>query len=229
MGPAFKKACAKLLKLFNYMQLCKMKNIKAIIFDLGGVIYNINYKKTIEELRKLGIANSEFLYSQKRQSKLFDDFETGQISNYDFLNKLQQKTNNASLKQIKKAWNAMLLDLPIQRLNTLHKLKKKYSIFLLSNTNEIHINKIKEILGEKKFFEFYNLFNKIYFSHIIKKRKPNFDAFQLILIENKLMANEVLFIDDSIQHIESAKQLNINTLHLKQNQEITSVLSGLAQ
>lgn len=211
------------------MQLCKMKNIKAIIFDLGGVIYNINYLKTIEEFNKLGISNAEYLYSKKRQSKLFDDFETGQISDYDFLIELQKKTDNASLRQVKKAWNAMLLDLPMQRLNTLRKVKKKYSIFLLSNTNSIHINKIKKILGKKTFFDFYSLFKNIYFSHIIKKRKPNFDAFQLILKENKLIANEVLFIDDSIQHIKSAKKLNINTLHLKNNQEITNVLSELIQ
>lgn len=98
---------------------------------------------------------------------------------------------------------------------------------MLSNTNEIHIQKIKELVGEKTFSEFYNLFDKIYFSYKINKRKPNFEAFQLILFENKLIADEVLFIDDSIQHIKSAKKLNIETLHLKQNQEITKILSEL--
>ena len=121
----------------------------------------------------------------------------------------------------------MLLDLPLERLIALYKVKKKYNIFLLSNTNEIHIQKIKELVGEKTFSEFYNLFEKIYFSYKIKKRKPNFEAFQLILFENKLIADEVLFIDDSIQHIKSAKKLNIETFHLKQNQEITKILSEL--
>ena len=209
------------------MQLCRMKNIKTIIFDLGGVIFNIDYQKTIEEFSKLGIANTKYLYSKNTQSKLFDDLETGQISNYEFLKELQKKSDNANLAQIKKAWNAMLLDLPLERLIALYKVKKKYNIFLLSNTNEIHIQKIKELVGEKTFSEFYNLFDKIYFSHKIKKRKPNFEAFKLILFENKLIADEVLFIDDSIQHIKSAKKLNIETLHLKQNQEITKILSEL--
>ena len=209
------------------MQLCKMKNIKTIIFDLGGVIFNIDYQKTIEEFSKLGISNTKYLYSKNTQSKLFDDLETGHISNYEFLKKLQKKSNNANLAQIKKAWNAMLLDLPLERLIALYKVKKKYNIFLLSNTNEIHIQKIKELVGEKTFSEFYNLFDKIYFSYKIKKRKPNFEAFQLILFENKLIADEVLFIDDSIQHIKSAKKLNIETFHLKQNQEITKILSEL--
>ena len=206
-----------------------MKNIKTIIFDLGGVIFNIDYQKTIEELSKLGISDTKYLYSKNTQSKLFDDLETGHISNYEFLKELQKKSNNANLEQIKKAWNAMLLDLPLERLIAINKVKKKYNIFLLSNTNEIHIHKIKELVGEKTFSEFYNLFDKIYFSFKIKKRKPNFEAFQLILFENKLIANEVLFIDDSIQHINSAKKLNIETLHLKQNQEITKILSELVQ
>ncbi len=211
------------------MQLCKMKNIKTIIFDLGGVIFNIDYQKTIEEFNKLGVSDSKYLYSKNTQSKLFDDLETGHISNYEFLKELQKKSNNANLDQIKKAWNAMLLDLPVERLIALKKVKKKYNIFLLSNTNEIHIHKIKELIGEKTFSEFYNLFDKIYFSYKIKKRKPNFEAFQLIIFENKLIADEVLFIDDSIQHIKSAKKLNIETLHLKQNQEITKILSELVQ
>ena len=209
------------------MQLCKMKNIKTIIFDLGGVIFNIDYQKTIEEFSKLDISNTKYLYSKNTQSKLFDDLETGHISNYEFLKELQKKTNNANLAQIKKAWNAMLLDLPLERLIALYKVKKKYNIFLLSNTNEIHIQKIKELVGEKTFSEFYNLFDKIYLSYKIKKRKPNFEAFQLILFENKLIADEVLFIDDSIQHIKSAKKLNMETFHLKQNQEITKILSEL--
>ena len=129
-----------------------MKNIKTIIFDLGGVIFNIDYQKTIEEFSKIGISNTKYLYSKNTQSKLFDDLETGHISNYEFLKELQKKSNNANLAQIKKAWNAMLLNLPLERLIALYKVKKKYNIFLLSNTNEIHIQKIKELVGEKKFF-----------------------------------------------------------------------------
>lgn len=107
------------------MQLCRMKNIKTIIFDLGGVIFNIDYQKTIEEFSKLGISNTKYLYSKNTQSKLFDDLETGHISNYEFLKELQKKSDNANLAQIKKAWNAMLLDLPLERLIALYKVKKK--------------------------------------------------------------------------------------------------------
>ena len=122
-----------------------MKNIKAIIFDLGEVILNINYQNTIDNFKKLGIGNLSSFYSKEFQINLFNQIETGKISENEFLLSLQKKTNNASIKQIKDAWNSMLLDLPEQRIQLLKKLRKNYSIFLLSNTNTIHIAKIKKI------------------------------------------------------------------------------------
>ena len=117
----------------------------------------------------------------------------------------------------------MILDLPDKRLQIIQKLKQKYSIFLLSNTNAIHINFLKKSLTKEKWNKFNNLFNKIYYSHEIKIRKPSEKAFQLILQENNLRPKEVLFIDDSIQHIKTAKELGINYHHLKENEDISTL------
>jgi putative hydrolase of the HAD superfamily len=130
---------------------------------------------------------------------------------------------------VSEAWNAMLLDLPENRLAVIQSLKKEYSIYLLSNTNAIHISAIKKYLGESAYTNFYNLFNKVYYSHEIGFRKPNKEAFQLILKENNLKANEVLFIDDSPQHIQGAKKLGIKTYHLKDQEEITTLFAGRVQ
>ena len=205
------------------MQICKMKKIEAIIFDLGAVILNISYQNTIDEFKKLGIKNPNSFYSKKTQNNLFNQLETGSICNKEFLFELQKKTNNASVEQIQNAWNSMLLDLPENRINLLKKLCKYHSIFLLSNTNAIHISEFKRFLGKKKYNEFCSLFNKIYYSHKIGVRKPEARAFQIILDENKLTADQVLFIDDSSQHIEGAKKLGIKTHHLKDGEEITNL------
>ena len=204
-----------------------MKNIKAIIFDLGAVILNINYQNTIDEFEKLGVKNPNSFYSKKVQISLFNQFETGELSAEEFLLGLQKETSNASLNQVKGAWNAMLLDLPEKRLNLLHKLNQTYAIFLLSNTNSIHISKFKKKIGSKKYNEFYNLFDKVYYSHKIGFRKPHAEAFQLILDENELTINEVLFIDDSSQHIKGAKKLGIKTYHLQDHEEVTTLFPDI--
>ena len=206
-----------------------MKNSKAIIFDLGGVILNINYQNTIDKFSKLGVKNASAFYSKKMQSDLFNQIETGKITTEKFLSVLKKETNKATIYQVEKAWNSMLLDLPKERIVLLKKLSQDYPIFLLSNTNAIHISAIKEYLGESIYANFYSLFNKVYYSHEIGFRKPNKEAFQLILKENNLKANEVLFIDDSPQHIQGAKKLGIKTYHLKNREEITTLFAGRVQ
>ena len=206
-----------------------MKKINTIIFDLGGVILNIDYKRTIDEFKKLGIKNAEHLYSKKQQSKLFDQIETGKITKEYFLKKLKEKTTNSKLDEVRNAWNALLLDLPEKRVKMLQELKKKYNLILLSNTNIIHIEALKKKFGEKKYNEFYNLFNKVYYSHEINVRKPSKDAFNVIIKQNKLTINRVLFIDDSPQHISSAKKIGINTLHVNSEKDITDLIVDIIQ
>ena len=200
-----------------------MKKIKVIIFDFGGVILNINYNKTINAFKKLGIENAKKIYSQKRQSELFNLIETGKISEKEFLLELQKISLHKNTEKIKKAWNAMLLDLPKERLNLLSQLKSRYKLFLLSNTNHIHIQEIKKKLGNDIWGKFSNLFDKMYLSHQVKIRKPEKDIFRLILAEQKLNANEVLFVDDSYQHIKAAKKLKFNTYHLKNEEDIVNL------
>ena len=206
-----------------------MKNIKVIIFDFGGVILNINYQNTIDSFRKLGVIKPENFYSKEMQFQIFNLLETGKITEKQFLSELKLMTENASVKEIKKAWVSMLLDLPKSRLETLKILKKKYRLFLLGNTNSIHINYIKNSLGDVKWESFCNLFEEIYLSHEIGIRKPNVEAFQFILKKQNLSSNEILFIDDSLQHIKGAKRLGIHSHHLRDGEDITTLFLDKAQ
>ena len=206
-----------------------MKKYKTIIFDLGAVILNISYENTINALTKLGVKNAENFYSKKVQTELFNKIETGKISNMEFLKELQKETKNANIKQVKMAWNSMLLDLPEERLKTIKKLKDNHKIFLLSNTNSIHINALKEQFGNKKWIAFCELFDKMYLSHELGLRKPDVKIFEHILNEQKLKAEEVFFVDDSPQHIISAKKIGISCHHLLDNENIISLFPDITQ
>lgn len=206
-----------------------MKNIKAIIFDLGGVILNIDYDLTIKEFEKLGVLNSTSYYSKSEQKKLFNDLEIGKISEKEFISAVKLKTNNANENQIKHAWNKMLLNLPLERLLFIKSIMYNYQTFLLSNTNSIHISCFKNNLTETEWKIFESAFNKIYFSYKIGMRKPSVKIFEYVLKENHLQAKNVLFIDDSIQHINAAQKIGIVTHHLKDSEDLTTILTDKFQ
>ncbi|NEM99297.1 HAD family hydrolase [Pontibacter burrus] len=195
----------------------ELQNIKNIIFDLGGVIINIDYQKSLHELLNYSKTGTAMEFTQKAQSRLFDLYETGESTCQQFRDSLRQEYNlTATDEEIDAAWNAMLLDIPKERIELLQELGKKYRLFLLSNTNAIHLKKFNEIVAES--FTIPNLdslFEQSYYSHLVGKRKPDAAIFELILEQNGLNKAETLFIDDSIQHIESARKVGLHTLHLQ--------------
>ena len=208
-----------------------MKEIKNIIFDLGGVLLNLDYFRTIREFQKLGIENFEKLYSQKNQSSVFDNFETGKINPQDFISNIdtfsKKKTDE---KDIIVAWNAMLLDLPPERLNFIKSLKSKYRIFLLSNTNEIHIDSFEKRLQSNNLLQqYYNCFEGLYYSCRIGLRKPDLNCFNFVLKTKKLLPRETLFIDDSIQHIKGARGAGMQAVLLEKNASIIQIVPDIIQ
>lgn len=202
-----------------------MNPINAIIFDLGGVLLDINYQLTIEAFNNLGCSDFESIYTQQKQSQLFDDFETGKVSSETFRKSLQKQMEfSISNVEFDNAWNKMLLQFPKKRIELLEKLNKKFSLFLLSNTNEIHIKAFKKIISSSIGYErFENCFKKVYFSSEIGNRKPNASCFEMVLSENKLSAAKTLFIDDSIQHVEGAYKIGIKTLLIESGEELVSI------
>jgi len=198
------------------------KNIRHIILDFGGVIINIDYKKTEQAFIDLGITDFAERYSQLKQTEIFDQLETGQIDKMAFINAIRQMAGKEiSDQQIIDAWNAMLLDIPLRRLQILQQLQVHFDTFLLSNTNEIHEEAFNKILKAQCGFNSMGVFfDKVYYSHRVGKRKPNTDIFQMILDETGISPEKALFVDDSPQHIEAAKSLGIQTIYLEKGMTI---------
>lgn len=192
------------------------KNVKNIIFDLGGVIINLSYQATIDAFKAIGFDEFEEVFTQAAQVDLFDKLDKGLISPADFRNALRNLYKvNLTDQQIDIAWNAMLLDFPKHRLDLLLNIKQHYRTFLLSNTNAIHFVAYNQMLNNS--FGFENLshyFEREYYSHLVNMRKPDSEVFLKILDENGLNASETLFIDDSIQHVVGAQKLGILAYHL---------------
>lgn len=199
-----------------------MQNIKAIIFDFGGVILDIDYNKTCKAFSQLGVKEFVEMYSQKKANPLFQLLEEGKSNEEEFYKEFKKSTNpQLTNKQIKIAWNALLISYRKEALKTLKAIRHKYKLYMLSNTNIIHLqafNKIyKQQIGEGSINDY---FDKVYYSHEIGYRKPGKEAFEFVLKENNLSPSETLFIDDSIQHINSAKKLGLHTIFLMEGMNI---------
>lgn len=205
--------------------------IKNIIFDLGGVIIDIEYKRTSAAFRKLGALNFDEVYTQSKQDRLFDDYDVGKTSSAEFRAVLKKRLNLVvSNEEFDHAWNAMLLGLPRERLDFIKSLRRKYKVFLFSNTNDIHLKEVFNICNrENGFSTFDGYFDKEYYSNIFGKRKPNPESFTSILHENKLDADETLFIDDSLQHVLGARAARLHAIHLTPDKNIYDTVKFLAE
>jgi putative hydrolase of the HAD superfamily len=203
-----------------------LSTFDTIIFDLGGVVINLDYQKTTRAFEALGLENFGEMYSQATQSGLFDDFEKGKSSVPYFLNKLIDfLPTGTTANQVVEAWNAMILDFPKENLTLLEELKSSHRTFLLSNTNEIHIQKVHQhlqLVSPHKTLDPY--FEKVYFSSDVKMRKPDEEIFEFVLKENNLNPATTLFIDDTEQHILGAKKLGIQTYHIRKGEGICDIL-----
>ena len=196
-----------------------LKGIKNIILDMGGVIIDIDYTLTAKAFINLGINDFENIFTQAKQMGFVDEFEKGKLSPEEFRNHLKKLSGKEfSDIEIDECWDALILDFKPSRVDLIRKLSQNFAIYLLSNNNAIHYKKlVSKIEQVVPFAEFSKLFKKNYYSHLMHLRKPDKEAFELVLTENNLKAEETLFVDDSLQHIKSASELGLKTLFVNSN------------
>lgn len=202
--------------------------IKNIIFDFGGVLLNIDYLKTITAFEALGMHEPAQAFSKEVQAQFFQEFEKGMITEKVFISEIQKHLKNVSSDDVTRAWNALLEDFPVERFYYLSRLKEKYKLFLLSNTNIIHEKEfVKTIDAAVGWENFKNLFEAIGYSHEMRMRKPDAEIFYAILEQHNLKPQETVFIDDTLMHVEAARKTGIHGIHLPSGKEIWDVLSHL--
>ena len=191
------------------------KKVKHLIFDLGGVIINLDTSLTIRAFAQLTNKSPQQIIDFSISHPGFHAYEKGEISDTDFRNVIRElSVIELTDIQIDEAWNAMILDLPHERIKLLQELKQEYNIFLLSNTNFIHMDKVNQVRSETDLPEFSEVFHQDYYSHIMGKRKPDADIFEQVLEEHNLDPQYTLFLDDNDSNIEGANKLGIQTLHV---------------
>lgn len=203
-------------------------SIKNVIFDLGGVIINIDFQYTYEAFAKLG--NTDILSVIKRfeEIQIFKRYEKGEFSDQEILDLFRREFNsNASDEELIKAWNELLLDIPNARVELLKSLKSQYRTFLLSNTNNIHIQEVNNILHRSSGVpNLDHLFEKIYYSYDIKMSKPDLEIYQHVLKQNNLKAEETVFIDDNKDNIVGAKAAGLHVIHVQASDTILELLKN---
>ncbi len=188
--------------------------IKTIIFDFGDIFINLNKQKEIDEFKKLGLdgPNEELI-------QLNDAFERGKITELEFIQGFQKYLPNADIHDIRKAWNSIIGEFPLYRLEFLQKLKTKYRLFLLTNTDAMHISRFEHMAGISFFSDFYQCFEKVYYSFEMGMRKPEPEIFSYILKKHDLSPKRTLFVDDKKENTDAAASLGINVWNLQVGEE----------
>ena len=195
-----------------------MKGIKNIIFDLGGVIINLDNRRTEEAFTALGVKNFREYFGHGFAASFFKDYEVGKISDQEFIRSVRQLggLGHVTEQAIIDSWNALLLDFPAERIKLLKDLRKSYRLFLFSNTNALHLAALREIwTGTFGSGSLEDCFEKTYYSHLMGMRKPDPESFGFILKENDLIGKETLFVDDAIVNVEGAEQAGLKGLFLR--------------
>jgi glucose-1-phosphatase len=193
-----------------------MQPVKNIIFDLGGVIINLDFSAAEKAFVELGFEDFKNVFGGGHVTSFIKDYEVGLIDDEQFISEIKKSAKKQNDDEVAiAAWNAMLLDFPPERIAFLRELKKKYRLFLFSNTNSLHLQSFRKTFsnafGEAIFDE---LFEKAYYSHEIKMRKPTKEAFDYVVKDAGLVAGETLFVDDMLVNVEGARLAGLQAVQV---------------
>ncbi len=198
-----------------------MSKIKNIIFDLGGVLLNINPLLALLEFEKISGIHKDELLKRLANKRIFEKFDTGSLSPEQFRSDLceimNQKVSDAEVDQ---AWNSLLLDFPAHRVQLLQQLRKNYRVFLLSNTNIIHFWRYSQQFYESHGIAFTSLFDTLFLSYEIGIHKPDAGIYTHVLENANIKAEESFFFDDSLPNTEAAEKLGITGIRITESKDV---------
>ncbi|WP_276480766.1 HAD family hydrolase [Paraflavitalea pollutisoli] len=202
-----------------------MQNIRNIIFDLGGVLLNLDMQQTEDAFTSMGVKNFKSLFALGHAASFFKEYEIGVIDDDQFITSLQNLAGiQAERGEVIAGWNAMLRDFPAERVKLLQRLKSQYRLFLFSNTNAIHLQSLQDSYSNSYAgSRLDDLFEKTWYSHHIKLRKPELKAFEYVLQDAGLQAAETLFVDDALANVEGARAVGLQGYHLEPGKTVLDI------
>lgn len=209
------------------LYICGMneRTIKNIIFDLGGVILNLDKQRCFNAFNELGIDLSRAGLGFYGQTGPLGDLEQGLVDELEFYNRFREAyKTNVSDAQIRDAWNRFLVDIPHERLSYLKELGRDYNLFLLSNTSIIHFEHWQKMfryepdkIGSEYFFK------NVYCSYAMHLVKPDKRAFEYVLENENINPSETMFFDDSEANIQTARQLGMQCILVGEGEELVKI------
>ena len=203
----------------------ELNNIKNIIFDLGKVLLNLDFDASILAFQKLGLSKDVLDNQHAYSDPVFYELEVGKVSPEEFCSRVRKvlKNQDATDNQIEDAWYAMILDIPANRVKVVQELAKNYNVYLFSNTNKIHIDRLHKAFKAEHGIDFPSLFVKDYYSHEIHERKPDISSYQKVIELSGVNPEETVFIDDLEKNILGAQKAGLKTFWLKDGMEMTEI------
>lgn len=197
---------------------------KNLLFDLGGVILDLNIHGTLEAFLNLGFPKELLSYPENFYTDIFFNYETGKVNTDQFRDSIREQFNvEFSNNAFDEAWGKMIARIPAKRIDILKSLSESHDIYMLSNTSEIHIQKFRNMFKDTGGIELEDIFKKCYYSFEIGHHKPDEAAFTHVLKDAGIKAKETLFLDDNIQNVKAAQSLNFNVIHISENLKMEQI------
>lgn len=201
--------------------------INTLIFDLGGVIVDLEPNRTLDEFARLAHKQVPEILERYTSHPSFNAYETGRIEEEDFRNSVRSMFNlTASDAEIDRCWNAMLIGIPLEKLTMLTRLKKHFTVLVLSNTNSIHLRYLNEVILKGQVLDAY--VHQAHYSHQIGMRKPDQEIFDYVLTAHSLLPEQTLFMDDNLDNMNAAKALGMEALLIEHPARVTYLFENYA-
>ena len=200
------------------------KNIKNIVFDLGGVLIDLDFKSAINGLQKAGFTNVKEQLQAFDREGIFQKFELGEISADEFRASIRENSNvSLTDEEVDSLWNLMLLEIPREKLELILDLRGKYMVYLLSNTNSIHWDYVCKNAFNYRGFRVSDYFEKTFLSFEMHLAKPDKAIFEKMLEDANLLAEETLFIDDLEANCKAAEEVGIHAHHYHIGDDLSKI------
>ena len=198
--------------------MANFAQIKNILFDLGGVILDLDVHGTLEKFLNMGLKKELLNYPENFHTDIFFNYETGRTTTEQFRDSIRNYSGiDFSDREFDDAWCAMLTRVPVRRIELLKSLNERYSLYMLSNTSPLHIEHFEQMFLDTAGFPFNEVFTGTYYSYKIGLHKPDSEAFEHVLKDAEILAEETLFLDDNIHNIKTAKALGFNAIHITEH------------